>query len=266
MCWTTNGLSRAVETLTEWGILNKRYIVQHITAERILGDPSWKGACRLLVVPGGRDLPYCQVLDGRGNMEILEYVQNGGSYLGICAGAYYACSCIEFDKDNPVMSVCGNRELSFFPGLGRGPVYPGFSYTDRSGVRAVPISVSPNFTFASQLEPWTKSLLNKEVYAYFNGGLEFVGQLNRGNETPTAVAHYTQLPPSSQPMSSVAVMLNQCGSGRALLTGIHLEVSPEELEAYHDPLLSDVLVKLRESEHLRDTLFAALVGSLLLPQ
>ena len=266
VCWTTNGLSQAVETLTEWGILNESYNVQCITAERILGDPSWKGACKLLVLPGGRDLPYCQALDGRGNSEILDYVHKGGSYLGICAGAYYACGSIEFDKDNPAMSVCGNRELSFFPGMGRGPVYPGFSYTDRSGVRAVPISVSPSFAFASRLEPWTKDLLKKKVYTYFNGGLEFVGHSDCSKETPTTVACYTQLPPSSQPMSSVAVVLSQCGLGRALLTGIHLEVRLEELEAYHDPLLSDVLVKLRVSEHLRDTLFTALVGSLLLPQ
>ena len=266
VCWATSGLFRAVKTLTEWGIVNERYRVQRITAGRILGDPSWKSTCKLLVLPGGRDLPYCQALNGSGNAKILEYVHNGGSYLGICAGAYYACSRIEFDKDNPPMSVCGNRELSFFPGLGRGPVYPGFSYTDRSGVRSVPISVCPNFTFASQLEPWTKSLMNKELYTYFNGGCEFVHQSGSGDGSPATVACYTQLPPSSQPMPSVAVVLSQCGSGRALLTGVHLEVSPEELEKYNDSLLSNVLEKLHESEHLRNTLFTALIGSLLLPQ
>ena len=25
------------------------------------------------------------------------YVEDGGSYLGLCAGAYYACSYVEFD-------------------------------------------------------------------------------------------------------------------------------------------------------------------------
>lgn len=254
-----------VKTLTKWGIVKEQCEVHPITAERILRDPSWKSACKLLVFPGGRDLPYCQALNGRGNREILEYVHGGGSYLGICAGAYYACSCIEFAKDNPHMSVCGKRELGLFPGLGRGPVYPDFSYADRSGARAVPISILPGFTFASQLQPWTKNLMSKELYAYFNGGCEFVHEPASGNGH-TTVACYTQLPPSSQLMSSAAVVLSQCGSGRALLTGVHLEVSPEELGVQNDPLLSDVLKKLRESEDLRNTFFTALIGSLLLPK
>ena len=257
-----------MKTLVEWGIVHDSYEVHSITAGRILSDPSWKRTCKLLVLPGGRDLPYCQMLNGHRNAEILDYVRNGGCYLGICAGAYYACSRIEFDKDNPSMSVCGNRELGLFPGLGRGPVYSGFSYTDRSGACAVPISIHPDFTFASQLQPWTKSLMNKELYTYFNGGCEFMHQLAGGNGEVAAVANYTQLALSSQSQTvpSVAVVLSQCGSGRALLTGVHLEVNPEELEVLSDPLLSDVLEKLHESKHLQRTLFTALVGSLLLPQ
>lgn len=263
--WTTNELSRVVKTLTKWGIVKERYEVHPITAERILSDPSWRSACKLLVFPGGRDLPYCQTLNGRGNREISEYVHNGGSYLGICAGAYYACSCIEFAKDNPHMSVCGNRELGLFPGLGRGPVYPGFSYANRSGARAVPISILPNFTFASQLQPWTKNLMSKELYTYFNGGCEFVHEPASSTGHPTTVACYTQLPQSSQLMSSAAVVLSHYGSGQALLTGVHLEVSPEELGVHVDPFLSDVLEKLRETEQLRSTLFTSLIGSLLPP-
>ena len=44
-----------------------------------------------------------------------EFVENGGSYLGICAGAYFACDYIEFDKNGP-LEVVGPRDLKFYPG------------------------------------------------------------------------------------------------------------------------------------------------------
>lgn len=42
------------------------------------------------VIPGGRDLPYCRDLNGYINDRIIRYVKEGGVYMGICAGAYYA--------------------------------------------------------------------------------------------------------------------------------------------------------------------------------
>ena len=85
----------------------------------------WMSSCLMLVMPGGADLPYCRQLNGPGNelirgaqpccwlnmpsdvgkqSQILThstmsaaYVEDGGSYLGLCAGAYYACSYVEFD-------------------------------------------------------------------------------------------------------------------------------------------------------------------------
>ena len=53
-----------------------------------------------------------------------EYVNGGGSYLGLCAGAYYACARVEFEMGSE-LEVVGERELAFFPGIGRGSVAPG---------------------------------------------------------------------------------------------------------------------------------------------
>lgn len=52
------------------------------------------------------------------------YVQSGGSYLGLCAGAYYASSQVEFEPGS-TLEVVGDRELDFFPGTARGAAYPG---------------------------------------------------------------------------------------------------------------------------------------------
>lgn len=76
----------------------------------------------LFIIPGGADLYYCEKLNGAGNAMIRRYVEQGGNYLGICAGAYYACSSIEWAKDTK-HPICGPRELSFATGIAKGPVY-----------------------------------------------------------------------------------------------------------------------------------------------
>ena len=55
---------------------------------------------------------------------VADYVHGGGRYLGLCAGAYYACNRVEFEQGSP-MEVQGDRELQFFPGIARGAAYPG---------------------------------------------------------------------------------------------------------------------------------------------
>ena len=53
-----------------------------------------------------------------------DYVKSGGSYLGLCAGAYYGCARVVFEPGTP-LEVVGGRELQFFPGTARGAAFPG---------------------------------------------------------------------------------------------------------------------------------------------
>ena len=76
----------------------------------------------LLVMPGGADLAYCEKLNGEGNALIRQFVENGGAYLGICAGAYYACNAIEWAMGTH-QEIAGPRELAFYPAMASGPVY-----------------------------------------------------------------------------------------------------------------------------------------------
>ncbi len=46
----------------------------------------WMKESALLVMPGGRDLPYARALEGRANINIRQFVASGGAYLGLCAG------------------------------------------------------------------------------------------------------------------------------------------------------------------------------------
>jgi len=57
----------------------------------VLGDLEEKNP-DLLVMPGGESWVYLEDLGEEGAQNIRNFVRKGGSYLGICAGAFYATS------------------------------------------------------------------------------------------------------------------------------------------------------------------------------
>ena len=116
--------------------------VETTTAKEVISGTLSESCC-LLVMPGGRDLPYVEKLKGKGNENISHFVKNGGGYLGICAGAYYSCSRVQFARGDPLLEVVGPRELSFFKGISQGPVFPGFDYSSRRGAVAADLQLTP---------------------------------------------------------------------------------------------------------------------------
>ncbi len=152
----------------------------------------------LLIMPGGRDRPYHAALKGAGNVAIRSFVENGGIYLGICAGAYYGCQRVEFDKGFP-LEVCEERELSFFSGTAVGPAYGKgtFEYQSEKGAF------------------WAKiATANGIFFSYYNGGCFFEGDFTHTK----ILAHYLDLP--NHPPAIIECPI---GKGKAILSGVHLE-------------------------------------------
>ena len=272
--WTKDGIHRALRWLESEELLTRPYSVGVISAERIKQDPTWRKECSLLIFPGGRDMPYCLLLNGQGNTEIKEYVRSGGSYLGICAGAYYGCEYVEFEKTDPILSVCGPRELGFFKGTGRGSYYPGFNYQNRSGTRPAPIVLEPAAQSHLGAQCVHEDLIGSRIYSYFNGGCEFVpnGEFPEDSVSMDAqrlstniMARYAEMPRESGcgAESSNAIVMCEFGLGRVVLTGVHLEVDVEELAKLQDPLLQRVVNKLVTTNSQRRILFALIVKFLL---
>ena len=147
-------------------------------------------------MPGGADLGYVKKLNGAGNEQIKEYVESGGRYLGICAGAYYASKYLRF-KDK--FEVKGSRELEFFPGTSFGPTYKGFSPTVRSGAQAIKVIHELG-----------------EFPVYYNGGGSFANA-HKFNTIKILAKYDTQ---------DAAIVLSDVGLGKALLSGVHFEYQP----------------------------------------
>lgn len=80
----------------------------------------------LLVVPGGFAGDYNEDLGGTGRSMIRTFIQNGGAYFGICAGAYFACDWIIWEG-TPI-----EYYLDLFSGCGIGAIdeimpWPGYT-------------------------------------------------------------------------------------------------------------------------------------------
>lgn len=159
--------------------------VETTTAKEIIST-NLSDHCSLLIMPGGRDLPYVKKLQGKGNRNIFNFVRNGGSYLGICAGAYYGCSSVQFAQGDPLLEVVGSRELAFFPGVSQGPVFAGFDYASSAGAKAADVQLTQagsemldfysgkNITITSSAPSEIPNGDSTLLQIYYNGGCHFI--------------------------------------------------------------------------------------------
>lgn len=153
-------------------------------------------------------------MNGAPNQRIRRFVEEGGVYLGICAGAYYACRELAFHAGTDG-AICGARELRFVDAVAVGSLPQltgGVSYdaTPRSAA-AAEIRTTDRLTAA----PVT-------LYAHYHGGCRFdLGDAT--SDVAQILAVYTGIegaPP--------AIVSSRVGNGSAILTGVHLEMSERE--------------------------------------
>lgn len=204
-------------------ILSPYYAISYIGKDDLISAP-WASTTALLVVPGGRDVSYCNDLNGAGNYKIEEYVRRGGKYLGLCAGAYYASATVEFERGTEI-AVEGSRELKFFKGLARGCAYPGFVYESEAGARV------------TKIRSLTKELSN--LACYWNGGGIFVDAAKTANTR--VLAEYLDEENLQVAGGLAAVIHTTVGKGAVILSAIHPEIGscsfePGRLPAAHTML------------------------------
>ncbi|KAG0357074.1 biotin holocarboxylase synthetase [Gamsiella multidivaricata] len=203
-------------------LVGQHYDVMKIDEKGLLTEP-WEESTSLLVIPGGKDLPYVRDLNGPVNDKIRSYVHSGGRFFGICAGAYYGADRITFERGSP-LEVLGSRELKFYPGECRGGVYPGFVYESESGANAVGLQLNRDLLALDQ--PGLD-----ELKVYFNGGGYFVdADKYPGTQT---LAWYKNEPgqiDADIPGNKAAMVACQFGKGLAVLTGVHPEYDATHLD------------------------------------
>lgn len=214
--------------------------VKTITAESII-DGSWTKSAVLLVIPGGQDIPYHNKLKGQGNKNIRAFVEGGGTYLGFCAGAYYASGDIEFAKGS-ALQVCESRELKFFPGVAVGPVFGSNLFKYDSDAGAYPAKLT-----------WLESSDGlDEAAVYYNGGCKFIDADKYDNVK--ILACFSELPESPP-----AIIECEIGKGKAILSGVHPEYPVNGLTRDSEAR-EDLYETLQKSEPFRRNLFRKLLS------
>lgn len=177
---------------------------QSIQSEEALDDQTIA-----LFLPGimGDHSPYSKELGRIGNEKIRDYVENGGVFIGGCAGAYYACSDILYDPpwlDQPKTSQPG---LDFFNGLARGPL--------------------PNLAKETGSPDWFEDCTHTEIEFDLNTGAKRKTNIIYGNgpmlfpdtqeeaEQINVIARYTSV--AGEP---IAIASKRVGKGLAIFLGV----------------------------------------------
>ena len=187
-------------------LLRSNYAVETVSASALASQP-WAPSCALLVLPGGRDVPYVSAL-AAANDSIKSYVQKGGSFLGLCAGAYYASRRVEWEVGAD-MQVVGDRPFGFYLGTSEGCVYKGFEYQTEAGARALIAETTEALDGAPNLLRGV----------YYNGGGHFVGADELGKQGIVPLMRYTE----GDGANKVAAVWCSIDKGIVVLSHLHLE-------------------------------------------
>jgi glutamine amidotransferase-like uncharacterized protein len=236
-----NGLGVSKESLKQTFLMlldyaPRKYHVSYVSSEEII-EGRWIKETKLIVFPGGADIYYKQYLDGVGNKQIQKFLSEGGSFLGICAGAYYSGSYIEFAKSSSI-EVIGERELSIYKNSVIGPALCKYYYNSYKGTKAV--KIIPN----------VKGLY-KDLCLFYNGGGYFLDAENMSGVK--IIGNYQD--------SRAAIIECIYGKGKAILSGVHFEYNPYLMKP--SKILTPIINSLKEYNESRISLVQSILNRLL---
>jgi len=156
----------------------------------------------ILCIPGGDLYQYAQDLSSQGKEEIISFIQNGGGYIGICGGAYYAGKNVYWRGTKLLMN-----SLGIFYGTTKGPVDEIFPYPEY-GICEIDI--------ADTSHPITQSEANTSFMLYYWGPTFYP-------ETQTEYKILGTYSRTHQP----AMLAFEYGLGRVFLIGTHPEIEED---------------------------------------
>jgi biotin--protein ligase len=173
---------------------------------------------------------------------LRSFVEAGGGFLGICAGAYYGAASVGFERGQP-LEVTGSRELAFFPGSAEGPLYGlgRFRYDSEASGRAALVSFG-----------------DSQQHIYYNGGCYFVDA--DGIAPEVEVIGYYQ---DADIRPAAAIVGCRVCQGNVVLSGVHIDYRPETIKR----LIPSAMHQLLDAANiLRQNIMRKLLSWLLKPQ
>ncbi|MBN1911510.1 MAG: succinylglutamate desuccinylase/aspartoacylase family protein [Pirellulales bacterium] len=165
----------------------------------------------LIVFPGGSGSAQAKAIGEKGRQAVVQFVQRGGSYLGICAGAYLATSKFSWGLkilDAQTVSPKWNR-----------------------GQGTVKVEMSPE---GSRMLRWKKKDMD---VLYHNGPILMGAGLEALPDYQTLATFRSEVAKHGSPpgimINSPAIVAARFGKGRVLCTSPHFDNGPHEAILWH---------------------------------
>ncbi len=213
---------QATEKMFEW----MGYTVELIKAGYIneVGLDSF----RMLCVPGGNMYQYAQDISLEGKEKIIDFIQSGGSYIGICGGGYFASEKVIWQEQQLPMTPLG-----IFPGTAKGPIDEIVPFPDQEVVKVNIADSNHPITQSEQDTMWILYYWGPIFIPNEDAEVSILGRYDRGDYPALIAFNY--------------------GRGRVFITGPHPEIeedSDRDGVVFVDTVIGDVTY--RSEEELDD--------------
>ncbi len=186
----------AFEQFLDWkGISHERITPLEVNSNEL------KNYYQAIYFPGGDAFYYKQAVNQNGIEHIRELVNSGGAYIGICAGAYFACDSIEWEGEEY------DYPLDLFNGKAAGSINAISPWPD---YKMTAINMNPD-------NPINKYEPAAEVTLYY-GGPAFYPKPEAVIDTTAWWDEYN---------NENAIINFSYGQGRVLLIGPHPEIEED---------------------------------------
>lgn len=203
-----------------------------------LRNKAWEAKTAALIMGGGMCGEWDKSLQEDGVKKIHDYVFNGGKYLGICAGAYFAATSSHFSLLGK-LPIEKSRPLRFFQGRAVGPIFPTADH------------LSPQAALAAKIDLATVS-----GHCYYQGGCLF--DIQADSPLTKVIANY------AYPYRGAAIISCKVGKGQAVLCGLHPEFlwNKSSLDSVTQPHFYQLVQKLSPEEPFRQLIWQEMLREL----
>ena len=162
---------------------------------------NYLGGFKIICFPGGDMYQYSQDISEAGKEKIRSFIRNGGGYIGICGGAYFASETVIWQGNQLSMTP-----LSLFQGSAEGTIDSIVPYPQR-GMCQVNI--------VDTVHAITHSISTPQWILYYWGPV-----LRPETSEVTTLGKYNAV---NQP----AILAFEYGKGRVFITGTHPEIEED---------------------------------------
>lgn len=216
-----------------------------------LRKPSFFGPdLAMFVLPGiaGETSAYPDHIGPEVNAKIHYFIQTGGTFMGYCAGAYYAAQTVRYTpewaahkgRDSGLLGLFGGAAWGPLPNLGVDGEDPRYY----KGLTTARLALCPKFRSAAA------QALPAELDVCYSSGPTFEGIPLRGRVLARYAAHAGQAP---------AIVSFPVGNGLCILSGVVPQYGYMS-DPLPDPRLKDVMTAIAPHEAHRQLLFDTLMA------